>query len=530
MTKALNHPASRRTFLRLAGSVSLAAGFAGALSACAPSSDGGTDSDSGASATGAGAAENGTITGAISYELGTNGYDPMTTTSALTIAANWHTLEGLTEIDPASQETYAALAAELPEVSEETEVDVSLREGAVFHDGTPVTAQDVVFSFERVLDPANNSLYLNFVPFIESVTAKDESTVTFTLAYPVGVLSERLSVVKIVPQAAVEADPAAFDANPVGTGPWKMTDNGATSKRVEFERNEDYTGSKPARAAAMTWQIIPDPATRTNALQSSSVQAIDSVPYLSIDQLKSSATVESVQGFGVLFAMFNNSQGNPFADVKNRQAFLYALDMDEVITTGLTGQAEAATSFVQKDHPAYQEASTVYSLDLDKAKSLFAETGTTSFRVLATDHDWVKRTTPIILENLKAAGIEVSFEEKQSADVYNTIDGKPEAFDVVLAPVTPRSSATTSTCCCAGGMQETPGPTPACTGRARRATTRCRPCSSRASRPLTSPLRRTLGARSSTSSPMRSRSTLCSTARRRPAGSRTRSSTSSPSR
>ena len=437
MTNALQHSASRRSFLRLAGSVSLAAGFATALSACAPdSSDSSSTSADGASGS-AGAADDGTIVGAISYELGTNGYDPMTTTAALTVAVNWHTLEGLTEIDPATREAYAALAAELPEPDGSTSVDIALRDGAVFHDGSPVTAEDVVYSFERVLDKANASLYAGFIPFVQKVSAKDDSTVTIELKYPVGVLAERLAVVKIVPKAAATADAKAFDANPVGTGPWKMTDNGAVSKVVAFERFDDYTGPRPARAATMTWQIIPDPATRTNALQSKSVQAIDSVPYLSIDQLKASSSVESVQGFGLLFAMFNSAEGNPFADTKARQAFLYALDMDEVIRTGLTGQAEAATAFVQKSHPAYKEAAVVYTKDTEKAKALFAEAGVTSFRLLATNHDWVKQCTPIIVENLKAAGVDVKFEEKQSADAYTTIDGNPDAYDAFIAPGDP---------------------------------------------------------------------------------------------
>src|SRR5699024_11891561 len=102
------------------------------------------------------------------------------------------------------------------------------------------------------------------------------------------------------------------------------------------------------------------------------------VPYLSIDQLEATGSVESVGGFGLLFAMFNNSEDNPFHDLKNRQAFLYAIDMDKVIETGLAGQAEPASCFVQKEHPNYKEASTVYSLDVEKAKSLFEETGLTS--------------------------------------------------------------------------------------------------------------------------------------------------------
>ena len=429
----MTHTLNRRHFLKASGAIGAAAGLAAAISACAPRNDSGTG---GSSAPAGEAKDDGTITAGISYELGTNGYDPMTTSAALTVAANWHTLEGLTEIHPATRETYAALATELPS-GDETTVDVTLRDGAVFHDGSEVTADDVVFSFERVLDPANASLYASFIPFIEGVEAKDDKTVTFTLAYPVGVLAERLSVVKIVPKAAVEADATAFDANPVGTGPWKMTDNGASSSTIVFERNDAYNGPQAARAAKMEWQIVPDAATRTNAIQSKTVQAIDSVPYLSIQQLEGTSTVESVQGFGLLFAMFNNAEGNPFNDLRNRQAFLYAIDMNKVIETGLSGQAEAAKSFLHSTHPNFQEASTVYTYDADKARQLFEETGLTSFRMMVTDHDWVQQVTPIIQESLTALGIDVAFEQRQSADVYNTIDGNADAFDVVVAPGDP---------------------------------------------------------------------------------------------
>lgn len=235
------------------------------------------------------------------------------------------------------------------------------------------------------------------------MSKKDDKTVTIALKYPFSLINERLAVVKIVPQAAASADAKAFDANPVGTGPYQMTDNGAASKSIVFQRFDGYTGPRPALAKTMTWKIVPDASTRTNALQSKAVQAIDSVPYLSIDQLKQSSTVDSVQGFGLLFAMFNCGSA-PFNDVKNRQAVLYAIDMDKVISTALLGNAAAASSFVPENNPAYQKAATVYALDQDKAKSLLAQTGLTNMRMLCTDHDWVQNVTPIIKENLEGSG------------------------------------------------------------------------------------------------------------------------------
>ena len=429
---------SRRRFLTLSGGVGAAA-FTASLAACAGGENPnnraqGAGDDQSAAAT---VDENGTIVAGISYELGTNGYDPMTTSAALTVAANWHTMEGLTEISPlAEREVYPALAAELPTAVDDTTYEVTLREGATFHDGTPVTTDDVVFSFQRVLDPANKSLYAGFIPFVQSVTAKDDTTLTVKLAYPFSLLAERLAVVKIVPRAAVTADPKAFDALPIGTGPYKMTDNGAASKTIAFERFEGYTGSRPALAAAMQWRVLPDESTRTNALTSGAVQAIDSVPYLSIASIEREATVQSVQGFGLLFAMFNCGSA-PFDDVRNRQAVLNAIDVDGVIATALLGNATPATCFVPEDHPAYRKAATVYGGDGDEAARLLAQTGLKSVRLLCTDHDWVAKCTPIIKQNLEAAGLTVEFTQKKSADVYNSIDGKPEDYDIVIAPGDP---------------------------------------------------------------------------------------------
>ena len=72
-----------------------------------------------------------------------------------------------------------------------------------------------------------------------------------------------------------------------------------------------------------------------------------------------------------------------------------------------------------------------------KAKSLFADTGLKSIRLLCTDHAWVKKATPIIKSYLEAAGLTVDFTEKKSADVYTTIDADPNAFDAVIAPGDP---------------------------------------------------------------------------------------------
>ena len=436
---AITTPAgsSRRDFIRLTGTLGMAAGLAVSLAAC------GGKAKTAGGAKGSGTAtdqevthKDGVITAGISYELGTNGYDPMTTSSALTVAANWHTLEGLTELHPATREVYAALAAEMPKKVDDTTYEATLRKDAKFTDGSAVTADDVVFSFTRVLDPANKSLYFQFLPFIDKVEAKDASTVTIKLKYAFSLVAERLSVVKIVPKAVVEADAKKFDMNPTGSGPYKMTDNGAASQKVVFERNDSYNGPRPALAKSMTWQVLPDDTTRTNAVSSGSVQAIDAVPAANLSTLKDPVKVAAQQGFGLLFAMFNNTT---FSNVKARQAVLYALDYAKICDTSMAGLATPATCFVQEGHPAYKKAKVVYSMDAAKAKSLLAEAGVTTINLLCTDHGWFSAVRPVIRENLEALGVTVKYDEKKSADTYSFIESADgaKAWDVVIAPGDP---------------------------------------------------------------------------------------------
>ena len=113
------------------------------------------------------------------------------------------------------------------------------------------------------------------------------------------------------------------------------------------------------------------------------MQAIDAVPAANLSTLKDPVKVAAQQGFGLLFAMFNNTT---FSNVKARQAVLYALDYAKICDTSMAGLATPATCFVQEGHPAYKKAKTVYSMDAAKAKSLLAEAGITTINVLCTDH------------------------------------------------------------------------------------------------------------------------------------------------
>ncbi|MBN9331928.1 ABC transporter substrate-binding protein [Devosia sp.] len=375
-----------------------------------------------------------TIQAAIAYGL-SGTFDPLSASGAVTIAVNWHVFEGLVDLDPVTREPYAALAAEMPVSEDGLTYTIKLRDGAVFHDGTSVTADDVVFSFDRVLDPESKSLFRSFVAFIDSVEAVSADTVKITTKYPFSLFNQRLGSVKIVSRAAVEADADAFGKQPIGTGPYKLI-SAVPEAQIVFERNDAYTGPRPALAKDMVWNLIADPSARVNALSSGTVMAIEDVPYIDVDAVAATAELEKAQSFGLLFAMFN-TQAEPFDDVRVRQAFFYALDMDKIIGTGMLDNATAATSFLPATHPNYHEAAVVYDYDPEKAKALLAEAGTPDLDItlMSTDHGWVKDVAPIIKESLDQVGFHTTLDIGQSGGQYGKVDAGE--MQVMIAPGDP---------------------------------------------------------------------------------------------
>ncbi|MER6403773.1 ABC transporter substrate-binding protein [Streptomyces viridosporus] len=417
----------RRTFMRYTSALGVATAITAGLSACG--GPGSTGDDSG----GSGGASD-TIEAGLSYPLST-GFDPMITSGATPFAANMHIFEGLVDLDPATLVARPALATEMPQKINATTYRATLREGATFHDGSAVTADDVVFSFERVLDPKNASLMAQFVPFIDRVKAVDASTVEFKLKHPFALFPSRIAVVRIVPEKIAGADAKAFDAEPVGSGPYRFV-SAVREDKIVMEAYDQYNGPHPAKAKKMVWHLMSDPSARVSALKSGRVQAIEDVPYIDVKGFTGKDKVESVQSFGLLFLMFN-CKDERFADKRVRQALHYALDTEKIISTALLGNAEPATGYVPATHPDYHEAATVYGHDPAKARKLLKEAGVEklSFTLLLTDTGWVKDIAPLIKESWAAAGIEAKLDIAQSPAQYAKVDKGD--FEALAAPGDP---------------------------------------------------------------------------------------------
>lgn len=380
-------------------------------------------------------AEGGALTAACGYS--STNVDPVDLNggSALMLAATMHVFEGLYDLDLHTYETYPALAADEPVKVSDTEYEVTLREGAMFSDGNPVTVDDVVNAFE--LNMAAGTIG-PFLTFIAGVAKKDDTTVSITLNYPFeSLLKARLSLVKVFPASLSEDDRKKM---PIGSGPWKYVSvNGDDGGMIEFAPNENYNGSKAATADSMSWNVLLDDTARTTALQEGSVQVMENVPAVNEEQLVGAgAAVEFVQGFSQAFLMFN-CQKAPFNDKRVRQAIFYAIDYDKLIANQLAGKAAKVTGYLNEDHPNYNPASTVYEYNPEKAKELLAEAGVTELNfTMDVNNNWVADLAPTIKEDFDALGIGECTINEMKIDWASYAPSDSElSYDVMLTPGDP---------------------------------------------------------------------------------------------
>lgn len=439
----LNFPLTRRAFV--AGTAALAAGGALTLAGCsveqpiepgpAPADPADDNAPTEPVAAQSGVAR--TLTAAVAYE----GSDPnpIGTSSGVFLAAGWHVFEGLYELNMHTYRAECGLAADAPVQIDDLEYEVTLREGTVFSDGSPLTSADVVNAFER---NGESDLYGAFLSFITAVSSPDERTVRFKLNAPMGsVLQERLALVRVFPATITDEELAS---KPVGSGPWCYeTINAADGGRISFTANHRYTGPWPATCERMEWSVLLDDTRRTDELIDKDVMVMEAAPVVRAEELAGAgATVEWVPGFNLPFLMFN-CEKPPFDDVRVRQALLYAIDVDSLIGTYMAGHARAATSLLPDYFRHYHRAATVYSYDPEKARKLLAEAGVDELALtLRANDNWVNTLAPAIAEDWKAVGVTAEVVLLDTTALFADLSTEPEPgtllpFDVVLSPGDP---------------------------------------------------------------------------------------------
>ena len=312
--------------------------------------------------------------------------------------------ERLVEISPEGPELIPGLAAEVPTIdngliSEDgLTFTFPIREGVVFHDGTALTADDVKFSWDRVLTmdlPESNAGLI--ADIVESTTVVDDSTFEVTLQEPSASFLNSVvtaSVASIVSQDAVEANGGVaagevneyMTANAVGTGPYELT---AWNRGENFQLGvfDDYWG-EPANLDVRI-DIAPDPDTRILGLRAGDYDMIEVDPSL-VPDLEGAEGIEIFAGEFLLepihigFNMrFEEGSLPPedtispdfFLDPRIRQAFNYTFDYEAFINGALGGMGAPIPHYFPQGMLGYSEDYPVYQQDLAMAEQLFRDAG-----------------------------------------------------------------------------------------------------------------------------------------------------------
>lgn len=374
---------------------------------------------------------------AVAYDDGS--CNPIGCSSTLFVAAGWHVFEGLYELDLHTYRTELGLAAEIPLQVSDLEYEVTLRESPTFSNGDPLTVNDVCNAFTRNMA---NDFYGPLLSFIQSVEPKDESTITFKLAFPMGsLLQERLALVRIFPAPQSDEE---LESLPVGSGPWcydsiNATDGGS----ITFLPNAHYGGAFPATCQRMEWFVRTGDEERTNLLCDKEVVCAEAAPEVLADQItEAGAVVDYVPGMNAPFLLFN-CEKPPFDDRRVRQALLYALDVDSMIGRVMGGHARAATSLLPDYFRGYHRASTVYSYDPERARALLAEAGSPEIALtLRVNDNWVRALAESVVSDWKAVGVTAEVVYLDQTALFADISEAPKKghvlpFDAVLCPGDP---------------------------------------------------------------------------------------------
>ncbi|WP_342558401.1 glutathione ABC transporter substrate-binding protein [Metasolibacillus sp. FSL K6-0083] len=313
--------------------------------------------------------------------------------------------------------------AESWEYVDDLTLQLKLRQGVKFHDGTDFNADAVKANLDRLLDPEVASpRATNFEP-IDSVTVVDEYTVQIKTKAPYGALLAALTHPGslMISPAVIEEDynqagsdssklRAYVNANPVGTGFLKF-DKWTPGQEIRLVKNDDYWGDKVAYDSAV-FKTVPESATRAADLEVGNAHIIDPVQPTEVPLVESFATVTQQPSMSIAYIGFN-SQKAPFDDVKVRQAISKAIDREEILQGVFDGFGVAAKGPLSPMIWGYSDDITPQDYNIEEAKALLAEAGyPDGFKtsIWTNDNPQRQQIAVVLQEKLKQLNIEVSIE------------------------------------------------------------------------------------------------------------------------
>jgi peptide/nickel transport system substrate-binding protein len=317
-----------------------------------------------------------------------------------------------------------------------------LTDKAKFHDGAPVTAEDVAYSYQRTLrfKKQRASLLLGYLDE-QGIVAKDNTTVVMTLKTPYASFDRLLAFLEqpIVSQAAAKQNDkggdegaAYFVDHEAGSGPFKIK-NWQVGSVYELEALPDYWQGWPdeGRLAGVVWKKTEDVGTRKSGLLSGDFDAADTISVTDIDEINKNATTVATVDYGLLAGYFKlNTQTGPTADPNFRKFLAYSFNR-QAFSDSQKGYVKLMTGPLPEGVPGYDaKLDPQYNYDPEKAKTALAASkykdgGISIDFMYVSGLDFEEAAGLILLDEMKKYNITVNMAPKNWPDIVGSCS-KPE--------------------------------------------------------------------------------------------------------
>ncbi|HEY4600884.1 MAG TPA: ABC transporter substrate-binding protein [Cerasibacillus sp.] len=386
------------------------------------------------------AKKGGTVRIAMSTEV--DNLDPYLSAATDTSSMMDNVFDGLLDTDESGQ-LIPALAKEYKISDDGLTYTFQLNEGVLFHDGSELTAEDVVYSYSKLAGLNGNEPHSSKFEIVETVEATSDYEVVVTLKERDSAFLAR-NIAAIVPQDYEEQS-----TEPIGTGPFKFKEYKVGQELILVKNEDYYQKDKMPKIDEVQFKIMPDQESSILAMQAGDIDVIPGVTAQGLNQLGDSVeTVSGPQNMVQLMAM--NHEVKPLNDVRVRQAINYAIDKDVIIETVAEGKGTKLGSNMSPAMALYYEEGLedYYNPDVEKAKALLKEAGYedgfTMELTVPSDYQFHVDTAQVIVEQLNQINIQTEIKQIEFStwleDVYNNrkyettivgFTGKLDPFEVL---------------------------------------------------------------------------------------------------
>ncbi|RAH98860.1 hypothetical protein DLJ53_24820 [Acuticoccus sediminis] len=356
--------------------------------------------------------------------------DPMQNIAAQSLNVFQNVFEQLTRIG--TDGSLEPLLAESWDVNDDATVwTFKLNTGSTFHNGEPVTADDIIYTYETIINNpgAPAAGYLKAVDKVEKI---DDTTIRFTLNQPYAIFGRQVSLIFIVPKKAYEEmGPEAFSTKPIGSGPFKV-EEWVKDDHITLTANEDYWKGAP-KVAEVQFIPMPSEPARAAALASGEIDIVPLLPPPLVDSLSSQSgiKIDKVESNRVVFAGYVPDDG-PLGNEKIRKAIDYSIDRKAITERLLRGLGNPIGQIAPPVTFGYDPSVEPTPYDPEKAKALLAEAGYdgTPIKYMFPTNRWAFATqsAQAIAGYMQQAGINVEMEPMDYAAylpmwINNTLEG-----------------------------------------------------------------------------------------------------------